>query len=379
MDPLETHKKNLGKIEIATKTPLSKKEDLSIIYTPGVAKVSERISGHPEEVNLYTNKKNTVAIITDGSAVLGLGDIGPVAALPVMEGKSVLFKEFANIDAYPILLNTNDVDEMVETIINISPTFSGINLEDISAPRCFDIEKRLTEKLNIPVFHDDQHGTAIAILAALINALKVANKKMESIKIVINGAGAAGIATQTLLLKYGAKKICLLDSKGAICKRRSDLSDRKKELLHGMDCPCGGLEVSLEGVDVFIGVSKGNVLNEKLIKKMASNPIIFAMANPDPEISYDDAKKAGALVAATGRSDFPNQINNGLVFPGFFRGLLDNNIHKVTDEMKIEAAIALSDCVKNINEENIIPDIMNKTIHTKVADSIKKFAKKWKS
>lgn len=371
MSPLKTHKKTKGKIEIKPKTPLSKKEDLSIIYTPGVAEVSKKISENPKEVDLYTNKKNTVAIVTDGSAVLGLGDIGPEASLPVMEGKSVLFKEFADVDAYPILLNTKDVDEIVDTIANISPTFSGINLEDISAPRCFEIEEKLTERLDIPVFHDDQHGTAIAVLAALINSLKVAKKNIEDIKIVINGAGAAGIAVKKLLRIYGANSICLLDSRGVICARREDLSEQKEALLDHLNCPCGNLEDAMKNADVFIGVSKGNILDEKIVKLMAKDPIIFAMANPNPEISYGDAKKAGALVAATGRSDFPNQINNALVFPGFFRGLLDNDIRKVTDEMKIKAAEALASCVVDPTEENIIPELMDKEVHQKLANSLK--------
>lgn len=378
MSPLKAHKESRGKIEIKPKTPLLRKEDLSIIYTPGVAEVSKEISKKPETVDLYTNKKNTVAIVTDGSAVLGLGDIGPAASLPVMEGKSVLFKEFANIDAYPILLNTKDVDKIVETIVNISPTFSGINLEDISAPRCFEIEEKLAERLNIPVFHDDQHGTAIVVLAALINSIKVANKKIEDIKIVINGAGAAGIAIKKLLRIYGAKNICLLDSKGVICNKRKDLSDQKEALLDHLNCPCGDLEGAVKDADVFIGVSKGNILNKGLVKSMASDPIIFAMANPDPEISYGEAKKAGALVAATGRSDFPNQINNALVFPGFFRGLLDNDILKVTDEMKIKAAEALANCIEAPTEENIIPELMDKDVHAKIADSLKNMQKNGK-
>lgn len=370
MTPLDVHNLKTGKIEIAPKTPLETKEDLSFIYTPGVGEVSTAIAKDKEKVNLYTNKKNTVAIVTDGSAVLGLGDIGPEAALPVMEGKSVLFKKFGNIDAYPILLKTQDVDEIVETIIDISPTFSGINLEDISAPRCFEIEKKLKEKLDIPVFHDDQHGTAIVVLAALINALKLAEKNIRDVKIIINGAGAAGIAIKKLLRIYGARKICLLDSKGVICERRTDLTSTKKSLLANLDCQCGSLEETIESADVFIGVSKGNILTKKLIKKMTSEPIIFAMANPIPEISYEEAKVAGAFIAATGSSETPNQINNALVFPGLFRGLLDSNTSIITDELKIFAAETIANYVTNLNPGNIMPDIMDLAFHKTLAKTI---------
>lgn len=373
MTPLDVHNLKTGKIEITPKTPLETKGDLSFIYTPGVGEVSTAIAKDKEKVNLYTNKKNTVAIVTDGSAVLGLGDIGPEAALPVMEGKSVLFKKFGNIDAYPILLKTQNVDEIVETVINISPTFSGINLEDISAPRCFEIEKRLIEKLDIPVFHDDQHGTAIVVLAGLINSLKLAEKNISEVRIIISGAGAAGIAIHDLLVSYGAKKVCILDSKGVICRRRTDLNITKKAVLQTSDCPCGDLKDIIVGADVFVGVSKGNILNEGLIKKMATEPIIFAMANPTPEISYADAKKAGAFIAATGRSDAPNQINNALVFPGLFRGLLDSGHKEITKELKIFAAEMIASSVSQSNQENIIPDIMDLNFHRKLAGKIKEF------
>lgn len=374
MDTFDLHKKNQGKLEIKTKVPLETKQDLSLLYTPGVGKVSKAIAEDKEKVNLYTNKKNTVAIITDGSAVLGLGDIGPEAALPVMEGKSVLFKKFGNIDAYPILLKTRDIEEIVETVLNISPTFSGINLEDISAPRCFDIEKKLKEKLDIPVFHDDQHGTAIVVLAALINTIKIAKKNISDIKIVINGAGAAGIAIHNLLTDFGAKNICLLDSKGAICKQRNDLNPHKKAILHASDCQCGSLGETIECADVFIGVSRGNILTKELIGKMTEKPIIFALANPIPEISYEEAKSAGAFIAATGSSEAPNQINNALVFPGMFRGILDANAHRIDNEIKIFAAETIASSVSELGSENIMPDIMDLNFHKNLAKKIKEFS-----
>lgn len=374
MDTFDIHKENQGKVELKIKVPLETKEDLSLLYTPGVGEISEAISKDKEKVDIYTNKKNTVAIVTDGSAVLGLGDIGPEAALPVMEGKSVLFKKFGNIDAYPILLKTQDVDEIVETVINISPTFSGINLEDISAPRCFEIEKRLKEKLDIPIFHDDQHGTAIAVLAALINSLKLAEKNIESAKIIMNGAGAAGIAIHDLLISYGAKNICMLDSKGVICKRRTDLNGSKKTVLNYSDCPCGNLPETIKDADVFIGVSKGNILNKELIGKMAEHPIVFAMANPIPEISYNDAKSAGVFIAATGSSKNPNQINNALVFPGLFRGLIDSNQKEIPKELKIFAAETIASSVTDLTTENIMPNIMDLDFHKNLAGKIKDYS-----
>lgn len=367
---LELHRELRGKIEVSLKSEFKDRDDLALLYTPGVGAVSSEVAKNPKLTNVYTNRGNTVAIVTDGSAVLGLGNIGPEGGLPVMEGKSLLFKEFGGVDAYPILLKTQDTEEIIQTVLNISPTFAGINLEDISAPRCFEIEKRLIEALDIPVFHDDQHGTAIVVLAGLINALKLAEKKIENVKIVINGAGAAGIAIHDLLVRYGVKNICMLDSKGVICDVRSDLTKAKRTVLNASNCPCGDLEEIMKDADVFIGVSKGNLVTPKMVESMAVGPIIFAMANPIPEISYEEAKKAGAFVAATGRSDTPNQINNALVFPGLFRGLLDNGVKKVTIELKLKVAEALANHVTNPNPENIIPDVMDKSAHKAVAEAV---------
>lgn len=377
---LEAHRRAKGKIAITAKIPLKTKRDLSIAYTPGVAEVSKVIAKNKKKVYEYTMKGNAVAIVTDGSAVLGLGNLGPEAALPVMEGKSLLFKKFANIDAFPICLKTQDCDEIVNIVKNISPGFGGINLEDISAPRCFEIEERL-QNLSIPVFHDDQHGTAIAVVAGLINASKVVKKRFKDLHIVINGAGAAGTAIAKLIAGIGKhhrwcesiRDIMVCDRHGIIYKGRRGLNKYKKQLANmtNKKNKKGSLKDALEGADVFIGVSAGNLLKPEWIKKMNKDPIIFALANPTPEIMPHKAKKAGAKVIATGRSDFPNQINNALVFPGIFRGALDARIHHVTHKMKIRAAEALASCVKKPHKNDIIPSALDKRVVKKIANAIK--------
>jgi len=372
---IKLHRKLRGKIEIKIKAKLDTARDLSLAYTPGVAAVCKEIAKNPKRAYKYTMKNNTVAVITDGSAVLGLGDLGPLAALPVMEGKCAIFKKFAGINALPICLATQKPHEIVKTVINIAPVFSGINLEDIAAPKCFEIEKKLSRALKIPVFHDDQHGTAIIVLAGLINALRVVNKKISQIKIVINGAGAAGYAITKLLRFAHARHITVLDSKGIISKRRDYLYPHKKELIK-LTLPTpqeGNLKDAIRGADVFIGVSKANLLKISDVKKMNKNPIIFALANPIPEILPSEAKKGGAAVVATGRSDYPNQLNNALVFPGFFRGLLEARITKVTDKMKLDAAHALASLIKKPIPNNIIPSIFDKRVVPKIAKAVAKF------
>ncbi|NQV00894.1 MAG: NAD-dependent malic enzyme [Parcubacteria group bacterium] len=371
---LELHKKKKGKLEIKSKIPLNNKTDLAIVYTPGVAKPCQEIAKNPDNAYEYTIKGNSVAVVTNGTAVLGLGNIGAQAALPVMEGKCLLFKKFANIDAYPICLDTEDNQKIIETVKIIAPGFGGINLEDIKAPDCFDIEKQLTKELDIPVFHDDQHGTAIVVLAALINALKIVKKRVDKIKIIINGSGAAGIATAKILLDYGVKDITLVDSRGAICHNCPELTKPKKEIAKLTNL--GKVEGQLKDViiqsDVFIGLSVPNILKKELVKTMAPLPIIFALANPIPEIMPKQAKQAGAAIIATGRSDFPNQINNVLAFPGIFRGLLDNRAKKATREMKLAAAKTLASLVKNPVPNKIIPSVFEKNIAQKIALSISK-------
>ncbi|KKS69533.1 MAG: NAD-dependent malic enzyme [Parcubacteria group bacterium GW2011_GWA1_42_7] len=360
-ESLKRHLEFGGKIEIKNKFPSIKtKDDLSVAYTPGVAAVSSLLAKEPAKSRDYSIKGNTIAVVSDGSAVLGLGNIGPYGALPVMEGKALLFKEFGNVDAYPIVLAAQDAEEIIKTVKNISPTFGGINLEDISSPRCFEIEDRLIKELDIPVFHDDQHGTAIVVLAALINSLKLVEKKKENIKITISGAGAAGIATARLLAKFGVKNIILVDSKGIVSKSRGDLN---------------GLENSLKNSDVFIGVSAPEILKPEFIKSMSQKPVIFAMANPVPEIMPEEAKKAGAFIIGTGRSDFPNQINNVLVFPGLFRGILDNKIKLITDEMKIAAAQTLADYLPQdeLNAERILPGVLDKNVARSIAQKMADF------
>jgi malate dehydrogenase (oxaloacetate-decarboxylating) len=367
---VKIREKSGGQIFTGLKAELNSKEDLSVYYSPGIAGPCRVIAEDKKSAKKLTIKKNCVAIISDGSAVLGLGNIGPEAGLPVMEGKAMLFKNFAGVDAFPIVLDTQDVDEIVETIKNIAPTFGGINLEDIAAPRCFEIEQKLAKILDIPVFHDDQHGTAMVCLAALKNSLKIVGKKKEKVKIVISGAGAAGIAIAEMLEEWGAHNIEMIDSKGVISCDRDDLNPAKK-------CHCsyahGKLEDVLKFADIFIGVSKPEILTKEMIKTMNSDPIIFALANPTPEIMPNIAKSAGARIVATGRSDFPNQINNVLIFPGFFRGLLDAGITKITIEMKIAAAEALADLVTNPTEEMIIPSPLDKEVAPAIAEAVKTF------
>jgi len=363
-----------GKIEVNSKVDINNLDDLAIAYTPGVAAVSSSISEDKNKVYEYTSKKNSVAVVTDGSAVLGLGNIGPEAAIPVMEGKSILFKKFADIDAVPISLDTQDADQIISHIKAIAPTFGGINLEDISAPKCFEIEQRLKEELDIPVFHDDQHGTAIVVLAALYNALRLTKENISEIKVVINGAGAAGIAIAKKLLLAGVTNILMVDKDGIISSKSTQFKKWDKKLVsltnhHDIE---GDLEKALENTDVFIGVSAGGVLNKEWIENMNDQPTIFAMANPTPEIFPDDAKEYGAYIVGTGRSDFPNQINNILAFPGIFRGALDSRAIEITDKMQIAAAKGIANIIedKDLKPDYIIPDIFNPLVSKIVAKSV---------
>lgn len=363
INSIEFHKSLRGKTVVSSKAILDA-DNLKLAYTPGVGEVSMAIAKDKALIDDYTGKQNTVAIITDGSAVLGLGNIGPEAALPVMEGKAAIFAQFANVNAVPICLNTQDTEEIIKTIKNISPAFGGINLEDISAPRCFEIERRLADELNIPVFHDDQHGTAIVVLAGLINALRVVSKDKNKIKIVISGAGAAGIAISELLGDYGITNYCLCDSKGIINEKREDLNKYKTEALAESlgSCPIGNCALALRGADVLIGVSQPGQFTAEDIRQMNAKSVVFALANPIPEIMPDEALAGGAAVVATGRNDFPNQVNNALVFPGLFRGLLDNHIRAVTPEIKIAVAEALAGLIENPTPENIIPSIFDERV-----------------
>lgn len=372
---LREHFKRKGKIEIKSKFPkIKNKKDLSVVYTPGVAAVSSLLAKRPFMARDYSIKGNTVAIVSDGSAVLGLGNIGPYGALPVMEGKALLFKEFAGVDAYPIVLATQDTEEIIKVVKAISPAFGGINLEDISSPRCFEIEERLIKELDIPVFHDDQHGAAIVVLAALINSLKLAKKKKETVKVAISGAGAAGIAIAGLFAKYGIKNIIMVDSKGIISRKRTDLNKEKVKILKisNRENMEGGLKEALKKADVFVGVSAPRVFKPEFIKLMSDKPIIFALANPIPEIMPKAAKEAGAFIVGTGRSDFPNQINNVLVFPGLFRGVLDNKIKIITDEIKIAAAEALAGALgkRELRTNKILPSILNKRVVKLISQGI---------
>ena len=371
---LDYHKKLNGKISIIPKAPIKNIDNLKLAYTPGVGAVSSYLALHKDQTKNYTIKKNTVAVISDGSAVLGLGNIGPEGALPVMEGKAMIFKEFAGIDAFPIVLDTQDIDEIVSTIKNIAPVFGAINLEDFSAPRCFEIEKRLQEILDIFVIHDDQHATAIVVLAGLINAFKAANKNLKKSSIVVIGAGAAGDAILKLLYVYGVRNIVSVDSRGILSKNRSDLTPSKKELIKISNIynKEGTLADALIEADAVIGVSSADIIKPEMIKKMNSKPIVFALANPVPEIMPDIAKKAGAFVVATGRSDFENQVNNALVFPGLFRGVLDNNIKKITDEMQINIAKKIAGIVKNPKPNKIISSIFDKKVVKAIASSFRK-------
>ena len=378
-EALKFHEEKRGKYEIKPTCEVKNAKDLSLAYTPGVAEPCREIHKDPSKVYTYTRKWNTVAVISDGTAVLGLGDIGPLAALPVMEGKSVLFKEFGNVDAFPIVLDTKNVDEIVETVANIAPTLGGLNLEDISAPRCFEVEQKLKERLNIPVFHDDQHGTAIVVLSGLINALKVVNKKLTEIKVVINGAGSAGTAICKLLLSSGVKNIVMCDINGVI-SRDKDLSNNKymAELaqITNPENVTGMLKDAMVGADVFIGVSAPNIVSKEMVKTMNKDGIIFAMANPTPEIFPEDAKEAGIAVMGTGRSDYPNQINNVLAFPGVFRGALDVRASEINEEMKVAAAYAIANAIpeNELNAENIIPKAFDLKVQKLVAEAVKNAA-----
>jgi len=372
-EALKKHKELRGKIEITLKDTLDNKDKLSTYYTPGVAAVSSHVAEHPEEAREYTWLNNCVAVISDGSAVLGLGDIGPYGALPVMEGKAMLFKHFAGIDAVPIVLDVHTADEIVNAVLAIAPSFGGINLEDISAPICFEVEDRVKAALDIPVMHDDQHGTAIVVLAGLINAMKVTGRKLSDAKIVVVGAGAAGTAIMKLLHLYAKPRIFAVDSKGVISTSRQDLNDQKKKLLEFTNKSNfdGTLaEILAEGADVFIGVSQAGLLTVDMVKSMDKNPIIFAMANPTPEIMPDEAKSAGVAIMATGRSDFPNQVNNALAFPGIFRGALDNHVNKITDKHKIAAAEVIASLVENPTAECIIPSVLDERLVPSIAKVI---------
>ena len=370
---LRLHKKAGGKFAVASKVPLRNADDLKLVYTPGVGAVSSFLVEHPQELRNYTMKGNSVAVVSDGSAVLGLGNIGPAGALPVMEGKCLLFKKFADIDAVPIVLATQDTDDIVKTVKAIAPAFGGINLEDIAAPRCFEIEARLKKELTIPVMHDDQHGTAIIVLAGLLNALKVVGKNLRNAKIVINGAGAAGTATAKILVMAGARNIFVCDRRGIIYRGRKGLGKYKSELtrLTNKKSEKGDLAYALRHADVFIGVSGPNLVTETMIRSMGREPIVFALANPIPEIMPDVAKRAGAKVIATGRSDFPNQLNNSLVFPGVFRGALDNKARAITEEMKLRAAYAVASLTPRPTPTKIVPGMFDKRLVKAVAAVIK--------
>ena len=371
---LKMHEENKGKVEVISKVKIKDRDDLSTAYTPGVAEPCRKIRDNKADVYKYTCKGNMVAVVSDGTAVLGLGDIGPEAAIPVMEGKSILFKEFGNVDAFPICLDTKDVDEIVETVKRIAPVFGGINLEDISAPRCFEIERRLKEELDIPVFHDDQHGTAIVVSAGLINALKLVGKPFDQANVVINGAGSAGISICRLLLQLGIGNVVLVDKNGALCPGQDWMNPAQTEVaeITNKDRQTGSLAEIMKGKDVFIGVSAPNIVTADMVASMAKDPIVFAMANPTPEIMPEEAKKGGVRVMATGRSDYPNQINNVLVFPGIFRGALDAKATAITEEMKIAAAKAIASIVSDdeLNEEYIIPGAFDERVARVVAKAV---------
>ncbi|WP_300279516.1 NAD(P)-dependent malic enzyme [Peptacetobacter sp.] len=376
---LELHEKNKGKVQMASKIDVKDRDDLSIAYTPGVAAPCMKIYENPEDVYKYTLKGNMVAIVSDGSAVLGLGDIGASAGIPVMEGKAILFKEFAGVEAFPICLDTNDVDDIVKTIKNISPVFGGINLEDISAPRCFEIERRLKEELDIPVFHDDQHGTAIVVSAAIINSAKLMKyKNIEDLEVVINGAGSAGIAIAKMLLNMNVKNIILCDKFGAITEDYDGINEEQLKMakLTNKNKEKGLLQDVIKGKDVFIGVSRPGMLTKEMVKTMGKEPIIMAMANPTPEIMPDEAKDGGAFIVGTGRSDFANQINNVLAFPGIFRGALDSKAKDINEEMKVAAAYAIANTVSenDLNTEYILPMAFDKNVVKNVAKAVKQAA-----
>ncbi len=375
---LKMHEEHKGKISVTSKVAVKTRDDLSTAYTPGVAEPCRKIRDDKSEVYRYTAKGNLVAVVSDGTAVLGLGDIGPEAAMPVMEGKSILFKEFAGVDAFPICLDTKDTDEIVETVKRLAPTFGGINLEDISAPRCFEIERRLKEELDIPVFHDDQHGTAIVVSAGLTNALKYVGKEFSEAKVVINGAGSAGISICKLLLELGVGDIVLVDRNGILAVGEEWMNPAQKEMAEktNKEQIHGDLKTAMQGRDVFVGVSAPNIVTAEMVSTMAKDAVVFAMANPTPEIMPDEAKKGGAKVVATGRSDFPNQINNVLVFPGIFRGALDARATDITEEMKIAAVKAIADIIKpeELTEDYIIPGAFDERVADNVAREVAKTA-----
>ena len=366
-----------GKISIRNRIPVKTRDDLSMAYTPGVARICMEINQDPEDAYKLTTKGNTVAVVTDGTAVLGLGNIGPKAAMPVMEGKAMLFKEFADIDAWPICLDTTDTEEIIRIVKAIAPGFGGINLEDIAAPRCFEIEQRLREELEIPVFHDDQHGTAVVTTAALINALKVVGKNVEKIKVIVSGAGAAGIACTKMIMHLGVKNLIVCDSKGAIHSKRTNLNPSKNWLAENSnpEKESGALKEVIAGADVFLGVSAPNIIGQKDVKNMAKDPIVFAMSNPDPEISPEEASPFAAVMA-TGRSDYPNQINNVLCFPGIFRGALDCRSNTINEEMKLAAAHAIAGVVDDahLNADYIIPSVFDTTVAKKISESVQAVA-----
>ncbi len=374
-EALELHYRNRGKISVVSKVEIKDSRDLSLAYSPGVAEPCRAIEKDVDKVYDYTSKGNLVAVVSDGTAVLGLGDIGAEAAMPVMEGKAILFKSFAGVDAFPICLNTKDVDEIVETVVRLSPTFGGVNLEDISAPRCFEIERKLKERLDIPIFHDDQHGTAVVAFAGLINALKIVGKRLEEVKVVMNGAGAAGVAIVKLLSNAGVGEIMICDRQGAIFEGREEsMNGSKMELaaITNKSCKKGSLKDVIKGADIFIGVSVANTLTTEMVESMAEDPIIFALANPDPEISPEDAQRAGARIIATGRSDYPNQVNNVLGFPGIFRGALDVRATDINEEMKIAASHAIANLITDdeLNEGYIIPKPFDPRVAPDVAAAV---------
>lgn len=371
---LMLHEEWNGKLETASKCTIRTREDLALAYTPGVAEPCKLIAEDKELAYKYTIKANTVAVVSDGSAVLGLGNIGPYAAMPVMEGKAVLFKEFGNVNAVPICLDTQDTEEIIKTVINIAPAFGGINLEDISAPRCFEIEERLKEALNIPVFHDDQHGTAIVVLAGIINALKVTGKRKEECRVVVNGAGSAGVAITKLLLRYGFSNIIMCDKSGILSKNSPDLNWMQKQMVDvtNLGGESGTLADALKGADIFVGVSAPGIVSEEMVASMNKDAILFAMANPVPEIMPDLAKAAGAKVVGTGRSDFPNQVNNVVAFPGIFKGALEGRATQITEEMKLAAANAIAGLVadEGLNENNILPEAFDPRVADVVSHAV---------
>lgn len=376
---LELHKQWNGKLETVSKTPVKSREDLALAYTPGVAEPCKVIAEDKEAAYTYTWKSNTVAVVSDGSAVLGLGNIGPHAAMPVMEGKAVLFKEFGGVNAVPICLDTQDTEEIIKAVTYLAPGFGGINLEDISAPRCFEIEERLKATLDIPVFHDDQHGTAIVVLAGIINGLKVVGKKKEDCKVVVNGAGSAGVAITKLLLTYGFPNVIMCDKVGIVSKETEGLNwmQQKMTEVTNPNNETGSLADALKDADIFIGVSAPNIVSPEMVASMNKDAILFAMANPVPEIMPDVAKKAGARVVGTGRSDFPNQVNNVVAFPGIFKGALEGRASQITEEMKLAAALALANLVpdEELNEDNILPEAFNPKVADAVAEAVKSHIK----